>query len=361
MARNSNIKAVRLSVVDYQRPPVPTFAEPTTSSATWVTYGADNKFPNALLDFYDKSATVGTIVNGFVDYILGDEVVISEKTKRFATTANRRGETLADIVRQLAFDFTLYGGFAIQVIYAKNGENIAELYALDFAKTRSNKDGDRLYYRPKGWGLGGKMLEYPAFDRKLDAKMFPSQVLYFKNGARTTYPKPMYIGALADIQTEIACSQYNLSSISRGLMARYILNFPDAGNLTDEQKQTIERGIKEKFCGADLDTNFMMYWKIGDERLEVEKLDADDQNERFITIKQDARENIYTAFRATPNLFGLPTATTGFSAQEYSQAFKLFQRTVIAPMQNSIMRVFDKIFDTAEAIAIVPFSIKFDE
>lgn len=360
MSEMNKTMNIRLSVVDYERPSVPELSEGYVSDNTYVRYGVGNDFPDILASYNRQSVTLGTLVRGITDYIVGDGVEVLPAAARFATKMNRRGETVVDIVRQLAHDYTLFGGFAIQVIYSAIGI-VAELYALDFAKVRSNKYNDLLFYR-ENWHAGGKLLKYPAFDRdKAVTERQPSQILYFKNGARTTYPAPIYEGALKDIRVEIACADYNLSSISRGFMARYILNMPNDARLTDGQKDAVENKIKEKFCGANLDTNMMIYWMNDGERLDASKIESDDTMERYAQTKDDARTNIYTAFRATPNLFGLPTASTGFNSQEYSQAFKLFQKTVIAPMQKAIEDTFAKIFATDKAIKIKPFTINFED
>lgn len=360
MAKKNNTFDIRLSVIDYERPTAPTFDEVQVSPNTYVRYGAGNDFPEILQKYKRESATFGTIINGITDYIVGDGVEVLPALTSFSEKMNARGESAQDLVRQLAYDFVMFGGFAVQVIYTRM-HTIAEVYALDFAKVRSNEYNDLLFYR-KSWRAGGRMLKYPAFSRRnAVTNNEPSQIFYFKNGSRTTYPEPMYVGALKDIIVEIDCARYNLSSISRGFMARYIMNIPDDAQQTDDQKRAFEDKLKEKFCGATVDTNIMLYWGNGDERLSVERIDADDTNERYITTKKDARENIYTAFRATPNLFGLPSETTGFSSQEYGQSFKLFQKTVIAPMQRAIEQSFAKIFDVPEAIKIHPFTINFEE
>lgn len=349
----------RLSVVDYTKPNIPILTEPTASANTYIPYGSDNKFPEELKTFKRDSTTLGTIVNGVIDYIMGDGVDVLPAAGRFADTVNERGENMCDIVRQLAYDYVVFGGFAVHVIYSRN-RTIAELYALDFSKVRSNKYNTILFYR-EDWNAGSELLQYPAFNRDTAAvEGTPSQIYYFKNGARTTYPRPMYESALKDIRIEIGCTEYNLSSISRGFMARYLFNIPDDQNLTDQQKEAFEKGIQEKFCGSNLYTNFMLYWAGRDGMLEVDKIESDDTNERYTTTREDARQSIYTAFRATPNLFGLPSATTGFNAQEYAQAFKLFQKTVISPMQKAIERAFAKIF-SGDAIHIKPFAINFNE
>ena len=86
-------------------------------------------------------------------------------------------------------------------------------------------------------------------------------------------------------------------------------------------------------------------------------LKQEDESQKFETIRNSARQNIFISFRATPNLFGLPTATTGFNEQEFNESFKLYQKTVIAPMQKKIERALKKVMGL-EDINILPFSLE---
>lgn len=355
-------KKIAFSVIDPDSPVVPVLSENyRADDSKPVKYGEDDNFPQFISELNESSVTMGTIVSGFVDYICGDGIDVSPDFSSWEKKINRRDETLEDLIRQIAIDYTLYNGFAIQVVYAKHSERrIAELYGLDFGKLRSNQSGTRLWYIPYYGASVSRAKQYQAFDRDMAGKMDPSQIFYFKNGARTTYPRPMYNGGIRDIMIEVAASQYSLNSVSRGFMARYLLTFHDSYNLPDEQKKAIEDGIREKFCGVSAPVNFMLNWAQGEKGLTVDRIEGDDVVERFESTRKDSRENIYTAFRATPNLFGLPTATTGFNAQEYSQAFRLFQKTVIGPMQQRICGAFDKIFDTKDVVKIKPFAINFE-
>ena len=55
---------------------------------------------------------------------------------------------------------------------------------------------------------------------------------------------------------------------------------------------------------------------------------------------------------------GLTTATTGFNTQEYQEAFKLYNKTVVKPIQLVIQRVFDRLFGIEDSIKFVPFSLE---
>lgn len=66
------------------------------------------------------------------------------------------------------------------------------------------------------------------------------------------------------------------------------------------------------------------------------------------------------AFRVTPNILGLPTETDGFSGQEFKEAYELYYKTVIRPIQKLIVDKVNYLFDY-ELVNIVPFKIDFEE
>ena len=326
-----------------------------------VSYGKDNDAPNQFKYCYMNSATLKSVVDGSVNYILGEEVVVNDEGATFKDKVNRNGMTMKDIVAKAALSYQTYGGFAIQVIYNKLGVPV-ELFPLDFSRCRLNEKGDKVFYSKKNWSKYGTKAEvYDIFNLKKINIEKPTQILYVKGDfTNNVYPIPEWFGAMRHVLTEIEASKYALNSISNGFSARYLINLPDGAGMDNTQREAIEEAIKNKFCGTDTDTNFMIYYADGSDRVEINKIESDDANERFISIKDNARSNIYTAMRCTPNLMGLPTATTGFNSQEYSSAFKLYQKSVIQPIQDKIVKAINGIIGD-NAISIIPFQIIFDE
>lgn len=355
-----NTQKIALSIVDVERKYAQDYEETVYGANSIVSYGADNSFPVLLRNCYRNSATLKSVIDGIVAYILGDGIEIGDGLALFKDKVNRTGMTMRQFIANLAIDYMVYGGFAYQVINTKLG-TIAELYPLDFSRCRTNEYGTKIFYSKKNWTKWGtKAEEFERYDR---TRKQDTAIVYFKGDfTKNVYPLPMWNGALKDVLTEIECSKYSLNSVGNGFSARWVMNIPAAGNLTDEQKQAIEDGIKTKFCGTDSGSNFMLHFcDTNDEKLEVTKLDVDDSAEKFLAIKDNARTNIFIAFRATPNLFGLPSASTGFNSQEYSSAYKLFMKTVVNPIQDIIVSSIYKTFDIMEGIEITPMLIKFDD
>lgn len=352
---------IKLSVLDTEGRFNYDYDESTYGADNIVSYGRDNDAPRQFKYCYMNSATLKSVVDGSVNYILGEEVVVNDEGALFKDSVNRNGMTMKDIVAKAALSYQMYGGFAIQVIYNKLGIPV-ELFPIDFGRCRLNERGDKVYYSKKNWTkYGTKSDVYDVFNpKKIDIEK-PTQILYVKGDfTNNVYPLPEWFGAMRDVLTEIEASKYALNSISNGFSARYLINLPDGAGMDDTQKKAIEEAIKSKFCGTDTDANFMIYYADGTDRAEINKIESDDANERFISIKDNARSNIYTAMRCTPNLMGLPTATTGFNSQEYSSAFKLYQKSVIQPIQDKIVKAINSVIGDG-AISIVPFQIIFDE
>lgn len=352
---------IELSVLDTEGRFNYEYDENTYGADDIVSYGKDNDAPKQFKYCYMNSATLKSVVDGSVNYILGEEVVVNDEGATFKDKVNRNGMTMKDIVAKAALSYQIYGGFAIQVIYNKLGVPV-ELFPLDFSRCRLNEKGDKVFYSKKNWSKYGTKAEvYDIFNLKKINIEKPTQILYVKGDfTNNVYPLPEWFGAMRDVLTEIEASKYALNSISNGFSARYLINLPDGAGMDNTQREAIEEAIKNKFCGTDTDTNFMIYYADGSDRAEISKIESDDANERFISIKDNARSNIYTAMRCTPNLMGLPTATTGFNSQEYSSAFKLYQKSVIQPIQDKIVRAINGVIGD-NAISIIPFQIIFDE
>lgn len=354
---------IQLSVLDIEKKYTIDPEETTYGSKSMVTWGLDNQLPTLYRNCYQKSATLKAIIDGIINYTLGDEIVVKDEAAYWSEKVNRNGLTVRQLFSKLDFSLNVYGGFAIQVVYNKLGQ-VVEMFPLEYGRVRTNEDGTKVYYAKKWTKYQTKSQEFDAFDPKHINKENPTQIFIYRNDTTSSvYPLPPYAGAIYDILTEIECSKYSLNTVARGFSAKHIINFPEANNLTDEQKEGIQEAIKTKFCGSENDVNFMLYWKNDetDKGIEVIKIESDETPERYIAIKDNARTNIFVSMKATPVLFGLPNASNGFSTNEYRDSYKLFQKSVIAPQQDILLEAFSKITGIKDGIEIVPFSITFEE
>lgn len=349
----NNIISLAFAATDkYLEKGVPELKETECRGKNFINYGEDNNYPDFLNDLYYGVSTLKTIIDGTANYVAGDDVTFYDGT----VEANRKGHSWRHIVENAAKDYCKYGGFALQVIRNKGGQ-VSEVYNLDFRFVRSDKDGEAFYYSEdfgKKYGRANKMIVYPKF---LTNSTEPASVIYVKNTLSETYPIPRYSGAIKACLIEEAIDDLHLNALENGFMPSYLISLLN-GVPTDEQKAEIERDIEEKFCGSRNAGRIILNFAVGkDNGAQVDQLDITDFSEKYQAAAERSREQIYTAFQAVPQLFGLTSISTGFNEQEFKEAFKLYNRTVVRGIQRTICDVVDRAFGIKNSLTIKPFSI----
>lgn len=331
--------------------------EKEISGVDFLAWGTDNRYSDYLFSLYTDCATLQSIVNGTVDFVCGNE--ISCNSPRFEKIVNKNGDTINDIIQRISTDYLIFGGFALQVIRNANGE-ISELYWIDFTKIRSDKKNEVFFYSEdwcKSYGRV-KYIKYPKFNPD-DSN--PTSIFYYKgNKTRGTYPTPIYNAAISSCELEKKINQFHLSEINNNFLTSKIINF-NSGVPDDDLKNEIERNLNEKFSGAENAGRLLISFNANkDSETTVADIPQDEFAERYDALQKRCREQIFTAFRATPNLFGLMNETTGFNEQEFFEAFKLYNRTAVRPIQQVIVKSFDKILGFEGSITITPFNLEDD-
>lgn len=345
---------MKFSIVSNEVRLVPDVIEKKVSGKDFVYYGEDNKFPQYIWNLYLKSSILQGIINGTCDFVSGNGVTSNIPLQ----TINLDGEEIEDLIRKISIDYGIFGGFCFQVIKDYNG-SIKELYWLDMQNIRLSEDGDKAYYCDKWNQYGAKAVEYEVWDPKKNQSNF---VVYYKGHiTRGIYPIPRFIGALAAIETSTEIGKFHLNNILNNLSSSAIINFNN-GEPTEEEKKRIESKLNDKFGGAGNAGKTMVVFNNNKESaVTVERLSEDNFDKKFETLAKSTREEIFIAHRATPALFGMKNEGNGFSKEEFLEAFELYNKCVVRPIQNDIKRVFDKLFDIENAIIFNRFTLEDSE
>lgn len=330
----------------------PKETEMTSGGHGMVSWGDGNGYPDYLLDLYRNCGTLKSCIDGCVDYICGNGVISAFNG---GGAMNKEGDYTEDIVKKMAFSLVRYGGFALQVIRDLAG-SVTEVYVLDLRYVRTNKDRDVFYYSEdfgKRYIRTKKMLEYPRFMK--DAAQ-PTGILFYAPDETQVYPSPWYAAVVKSCEIERSIDEFHLSGINNGLTSSCAINFNN-GVPDDAIKEEIERNFNEKFSGKSNAGRIVFSWNPNvASRTTFEQLKTEDFGEKYNSLAKWSRQQIFTAFRANPNLFGIPTESLGFSQEEYDSAFRLFNRTRIQPVQQAIVRAFDAVLGPG-SLSIVPFSM----
>ena len=367
MSQNNEKKNVSFAAIDQY---VETFIVLPTEKVTnrnFVEWGKGNDYPGYILDLYNNVTTLRSIINGNIDFVTGDDVTILPLRDRFIDgIMNTRGDLITDIVRDLAKDYTLYRGFALQIIRDHNGD-VAKIYYRDMRYIRSNKENDVFYYN-EHWNKSKKkdVIIYPKFIRNLnwagltdeEKNRHASSILFVKNVHTQVYPAPMFAAAIKACEIERGIDDYHLNNIENGFTSSMVVNFNN-GDPGDKIREEIENEFNEKFSGHQNAGRIMFSWNK--DRVSAATFDAvkvENFADKMTALAKHSRQQIFSAFRAIPLLFGLTSdVNTGFSTEEFEQSFKLYNRTQIRPVQRIIADAFDKIYGAKGVLSIKPFSL----
>ena len=331
-----------------------------------VEWGTRNSYPDYLLDLYNNVPTLRAIINGNIDFIAGDDVSILPLTQHLPNgIMNNRGDHIREQIKDISKDYEIYGGFALQIIRNLIGE-VAEVYYIDMRFLRTNKEGNVFYYC-EDWSKSVRkdVVVYPAFMPNLNWDALDdearnrnaSSILYVKNLHTQVYPAPLYAASIKSCEIERLIDDFHLADINNHFVSSAIINFNN-GIPDDEVKEQIEREFTEKFCGASNGGRTAFSWNPNKESAtDIVEFEVKDFGERYKSLSDHSKQQIFTAFRANPNLFGIPTEGNGFANEQYAESFKLYNRTQIKPVQRMIADAYDKIYGQQKVLTIVPFSM----
>ena len=340
--------------------------EKFVSAKDLMEWGTRNSYPDYLLDLYNNVPTLRAIINGNIDFIAGDDVSILPLTQHLPKgIMNNRGDHIREQIKDISKDYEIYGGFALQIIRNLIGE-VAEVYYIDMRFLRTNKEGNVFYYC-EDWSKSVRkdVIVYPAFMPNLNWDALDdearnrnaSSILYVKNVHTQVYPAPLYAASIKACEIERLIDDFHLSDINNHFVSSAIINFNN-GIPDDDVKEQIEREFTEKFCGASNGGRTAFSWNPNKESAtDIVEFEVKDFGERYKSLSDHSRQQIFTAFRANPNLFGIPTEGNGFANEQYAESFKLYNRTQIKPVQRMIADAYDKIYGQPKVLTIVPFSM----
>ena len=331
---------------------IPKLTERQMSGKEWYNWGNDNKLPYYLYGLYEKSSLMQSIINTTVNFIVGNSIESAYRPNE--------DETWEDLIKNLCLDYMLYGGFAIQVMYNKIGQ-IHSLNWLDMRKCRTDEEHTKVYYSKEfATKSSPNYITFPVWKRGQEYRN-ESAVFFYTGSKRTVYPLPRYSGSIPAIETSIRIDNFHLNAIKNNFSNNAIIAFHN-GIPDEDTKKELERKIREKFAGDDNAGKILLTFDDSKENgVEVQRVDDDNFDKKYEALKNQTITSIFTGFSAPSQLFGYAITGNVFSRQEYQDAFDLYSRLQITPIQNLFKRVFECIYRTPEAIKFIPFELSTED
>ena len=311
----------------------------------FIKWGKKNDYPYFLVDLFNGSAWHQGIIKNKTHYIAGGGLeVVSGELARFI--ANPYSDfNMNEIVEQLAFDYELFGAFAVKGTWNREGTRVAvwEYLAIDAIRISSD---ERMYYLSDDWTVQQQspdktnLRTLPALDENNKTGSF---VLYYKDPAKKArkehgvYPKPPYQGGITAIQTDVDISKFHMYELQNGFKSGTLITFMDGFPETQEEAESFKNQIKGPASSIENSGDIIItFAPSADQAPKVESLTGNDLDKRYEALESSVQQNILVAHAVVaPSLFGVAPEGS-FNAAESADLFEIFKKTYVETRQKRI-------------------------
>jgi len=334
---------------------LPVFKE--NKAKGFVTFGADNLYPDFLIELFNKSPKHNAIVSAKASYVAGiGTEVYGQNTTDIAKIQNKLKsinayETYEELKAKVAYDAELFNGFAVEVIWNKAKTAPSEYYHIPFKDIRKGLEGEYVYCADWTDSKAEKIHYQPYNPITRESK----QLYYcqFYRPGQGEYPLPDYVGALKYIEVDTEISNYYLNSIKNGFTAQtHIQLFK--GIPTPEEARATARRFKENYQGTDNAGGLIIQYNDPTEKESViNNLQPSDFDKQFDLLNKTVQQEIFVAHKVnSPMLFGVRVEGQLGGRSELIEAYEMFHHAYIEPRQQKIDDTFAYLLEPIASVRL---------
>lgn len=334
-------------------------------SLNLVSFDADNKYPQRVIDIVNDSGTAKTCLRLFTQYVFGGgaKVTIFGKSK-----INKSGLTVNKLIRRAALSNGHFEGIAIHVNY--NGmakvtevnfvpfeycrltskeskyENMIAVHSdWDSRKSKKFEKKDIAYIHK--FDPSSVIRQVEAEDGKTEAEKWASykgQIYYWTPNGNNEYPLAPFDAVLEDMITEAQVKRFKSNTASKNFLASHILiTGKEEDDVKDEDSLA---GTLKEFQGGDgAGTILWMERENPEEEIELVKVDLQDYDGLFEYTENSSRDSIIKQFLIPPVLLVRTSGSLGTSkeiadASDYFSGVTADNRRIISEILKDIFSIF---------------------
>jgi hypothetical protein len=329
---------------------VPQYQE-VVKNKPYIFYGEDNLFPNHLLALYQYSSINRACINAIIYGVKGKNLLVKEGNPDAIAMANRN-ETVYEVMEKCITDRILFGGYALNIVKSNDG-GIAEFYHTDFSRLRAGKQdmfgNTGTYWYSVDWKgtqvnpQKFKPIEIPAFNMTDDTT---SQIMYVKSyiPGMDYYTAPDWVAAITSIQLDIEIKNFHLCNTQNSMMPSMAVSFKN-GTPNEEEMTMIQRQLEAKYTSTNNAGKFFLFFSENAESApDITAIPNNASDAWYANMAPQIEQTVLSAFRITsPQILGIKTAGQLGGREELLDAYQLFLQTVIIPIQESMLKTFEKL------------------
>lgn len=354
-----------IGALDLSRVEIPAMKE--SLNYKFVNYGADNQYPQYLVELSKTSALHRTLLDNKAKLTAGSDILVNDtpitdwvntlsgsQAIRVQNLIFNSKFPLRDWIKKTAYDYQLFGAYTSEVIWNKDFEYIKVMKHIDTSKIRSgvmNKDGEiDKYYYSRNWNSYNTkdMTPISVFDTNNNKDY--NQIIYKRDYYPNLnyYTEPSYIGGLTYINLDSELGLFNLSHIQNGLNPGLIFKIPYTFK-SAEEKQAFMIEFFNHFKGARNNKNPLILAKNGEAEWSIEKVDVPNFDAQLIALGDFILQQLIFAHKITNGaLVGLlvPGKLGGTNAEELTFSKDQFNKFVIEPSRLMLEETIEDVLRT---------------
>ena len=309
----------------------------------WVLNGHNNSYFQYIEDRYIGSPTNSTILNAYANLIFGRGLAARNASKQPMQYAKMLTAIPKKDLRKVVKQYSKQFNAAFQIITNKDGSKQAKF--IDVTKLAFSKVDDEGvidgYWFSTDWYNTNKTepVFYPAYGTT-DGK--ETEILYINDNkdSASYYSLPKYQSGLQYAEMEEEISNFYISHIKNGFSYGYIVNMNNGVPPDEEQREEIERKIRERMTGSSNAGKVFISFNDGKEAaVEIVPLEVSDSHKQWESINIQCEQKIMRSHGVvSPRLFGInDSAGLGNNADELDTALSLTMDMRINPEQDLII------------------------
>jgi DNA-binding MarR family transcriptional regulator len=320
--------------------PTPEFKE--QNGKPYILCGADNQWPQQLLELFRTASDHRAIIQGKARYIAGKNVEFPQGTTPPAILQQANSnEKFHDIFIKSAKDWEIFRGFYIRVRFNRLGEP-ARIWHVPYHKVRTNRSATK-YYICEAWGDKKAEKEIEELDSLETSDKIKDAIFSWLDydPAGNAYSTPEYIAAVPYLSIDKETANFHENNVSSGFTAGTMLTM-FRGEPDDNEKREIDQKIKAKTTGSKQAGEVLVYWADEDEKKpEIDALRSNDLDKQYLQLADLVQQKTFTAHNITSGmLFGIKSPGQLGGRQEILEAWELLDANYIQPQQETLIQAY---------------------
>lgn len=283
----------------------------------YIHWGNDNLYPQYLLELKENSPIHSVAADSTVTMCFGKGVEIEGLGN---VLVNKTG-TLSNLYHKILYDFFLFGGYAVEVIWNRDRTAIAAMYHIPFQNVRvGHLDPDQSepdkFYVCDNWENWRKepIITYGDVDPEDKEQR---QLFYYKRyvpSVNTVYPVVPYGSGIPAIVLEGEIFQWHKQSISSNLTPNLFVQM--FGNPSQNERERIKKELIDSYSGKDGQKLMLGFASAPEEAVQITPINSTVGDSYYVDVLSYASQSVLTSWQiSSPLILGIHS----FSSNPFSQ------------------------------------------